>query len=292
MALVTLKEVLSESIAKKYAVGAFDSVDYQFTETLLQAAEESNTPLILMVAEVSFPLIKKPELYFPYTIEMIRNAKVPVALVLDHGSSFDICMQALHYGFTGIMFDGSALPNEENIAITRKVVEACHACGVSVEGEIGHVGGHDAGTNNPGFADESMYTKPEDAIDFYERTKVDSLAVAIGTVHGVYRGTPKLDLGRLDLIREALPDVPLALHGGSGLSPEAFRGAVEHGINKINFFTGMSIAATKAAKEYIDSQEGKTLEIHYHDVNAAAHNAALNIVKEHINIFGTRPLNL
>lgn len=290
MGLVTLSEVLKESVQKKYAVGAFDSVDYMFTETILEAAEEKNTPVILMIAEVSFPAIKKPEQYFRYTLDMIHNTKVPVALLLDHGSSYDICMQALHYGFTGVMFDGSALPNDENIAITRKVVQAAHACGVSVEAEIGHVGGHEAGHDGPSDADESMYTKPADAVDFYEKTNVDSLAIAIGTVHGVYRGTPKLDLARLDAIRLALPNVPLALHGGSGLSDAAFRSAVEHGINKINFFTGMSLAASKEAAEFIRAREGQTAELHYHDINAVAHKRAKAVVQDAISTFGTLPL--
>ncbi|MGI6005472.1 MAG: class II fructose-bisphosphate aldolase [Christensenellales bacterium] len=254
MPLVTMKEVLSESVAKKYAVGAFDTFDPLFTEAILTGAERKGTPVILMVVEWSFDEVNC-EHFFAYLVNRCRMSSVPVALHLDHGSSFEAVMKAIHYGCTSVMLDGSSLPMEENIALTKKVVEVAHACGVTVEAEIGHVAGHEGNMLDGNVADESAYTTVHDAVYFCQQTDVDALAIAIGTVHGVYKGEPKLDLVRLDQIRSHL-EIPLVLHGGSGLSPEMFRSAVRHGINKINFFTGMTLAATAAVREILDASTG------------------------------------
>ena len=289
MSLVTLKEVLRESVERRYAVGAFDTASYQNTAAILKAAEQTGTPMILMVTWGMIEEQEKPGEYVKLTLEMIRNAGVPVALHLDHGGSFEDCMKAIHAGFSGVMFDGSSLPMEENIRITKKVTEAAHACGVSVEAEIGHVGGAEGGAllKDGAVADSANFTTPEEAVRFVEATGVDALAVAIGTVHGIYRGTPKLDLKRLSDIRSQV-DIPLVMHGGSGLTPEAFRGAGEHGINKINFFTGMSLAAAGAVKETVAKAGDRP--IHMQEIQEAADQAVTKIVREHIEIFQTQPL--
>lgn len=284
--LVSLKEILSESIDKKYAVGAFDSMNPVFTEGILAAAEEKNVPVILMVCDYSFTL-PNAEYFMRDTIERCQRAKVPVCVHLDHGPSFEAAAQAIHYGCTSVMIDGSELPFEENIALTKKVVELAHSCGVSVEAEIGHVAGHEAEVLGDHVADETAYTNLADAVEFYEKTKVDALAVAIGTVHGIYKGEPKLDYERLKEIREALP-CPLVMHGGSGLSPEHFRKAIECGINKVNFYTGMAVAAADECRNYLMENERADMT----DVLELAEESIHNTVKTQLEIFGTKELHI
>ncbi|MDO4272791.1 MAG: class II fructose-bisphosphate aldolase [Eubacteriales bacterium] len=286
MGLVTLKEILSESIEKKYAVGAFDTLDDNFTEAIIEAAEEEGLPVILMIPNFFW---EKNDLSFYFTrlLDRCRRATVPVCLHLDHGRSFEDVMKAIHGGCTSVMFDGSALPIEENIAVTRKVVEAAHACGVSVEAEIGHVASPE-GELQASEADETMYTSPEDAAHFVQQTQVDALAVAVGTVHGIYKGTPKIDTRRLDEIRSRV-SIPLVLHGGSGLPEEEFRAAIAHGINKVNFFTGLSLEAVKAIRQTLD--DAPTGKVHYIELKEASHTAVKNTIKHQMKIFGTLPFN-
>ncbi len=285
MSLVTLTEILSESIEKKYAVGAFDMMGPLplYAEAILSAAEAKGVPVILMTLEWEL----ENESYFAYLKDRIMRSPVPVALHLDHGSSFESVMKAIHLGFSSVMLDASAKPIEENIEWTKKVVEASHACGVSVEAEIGHVGGLEGGSNLSGnVADESGFTTPEMAEYFCNEAKPDALAVAFGTVHGVYKGQPKLDLERLSKIRKTI-DVPLVMHGGSGLTPEMFRNAVANGINKINFYTGMTLAASASARTVLNEKDGK---IGFEDVCRTAQKTMSDVVSEHIDIFGTQPL--
>lgn len=284
MSLVTLKEILSETREGKYAVGAFDTFDALNTEFIIAAAEKKNVPVILMVCDYSFDT-PTSDRFFAHALERARTATVPVCMHLDHGPSFESVMKAINYGCSSVMIDGSSLPFDENVALTRKVVEAAHACGISVEAEIGHVAGHEGNTDDGNVADETAYTRVEDAVAFYEATGVDALAVAIGTVHGVYKGEPKLDFDRLDAIREKIP-VPLVMHGGSGLSEQNFKDAIAHGISKVNFYTGMSVAASNAARDYLNENKiadmGEAIEIGY--------TAAYNMVCDHLEIFGTKPL--
>jgi fructose-bisphosphate aldolase class II len=172
---------------------------------------------------------------------MAEEATVPVSLILDHGSDFEHCMKALAWGFSDVMYDGSKLPLEENIATTRTIVRAAHAIGAGVEAELGHVG---RGSEYQSFgARGEGFTEPAAVEKFVAQTGVDFLAVAIGTAHGMYEGQPRLDLDLLAEIRSRV-DIPLVLHGGSGLSEEQFRAAVEAGISKINIFTNLARAAT------------------------------------------------
>ena len=287
MPLVTMNEVLKESIAKKYAVGAFDTMDHSLTEAILRAAEAKGTPIMLMVVDLIYKM-PNYDRFFKYLIDRCERSSVPVALHLDHGSSFEAVMMSIRYGCTSVMLDGSSLSFEQNIAATRKVCEVAHACGISVEGEIGHVSGHEGNMLDGNIADASAYTNVEEAALFVCETDVDALAIAIGTVHGVYKGVPKLDYERLRDIRKAV-SVPLVMHGGSGLSPETFRLAIQNGMNKINFFTGMSLGATDAAKKIIEERKGK---LYFGEIVEAGMNRATEIVSEHIDIFGTQPLSL
>lgn len=284
MPLVTLRKILSEAKEKQYAVGAFDTFDPICTEAILTAAEEKNVPVILMVCDYSFDQ-PNAELFMSATRARCCASTVPVCMHLDHGPSFEAVMKAIHFGCSSVMIDGSLLPFEENIALTKKVVEVAHACGVSVEAEIGHVAGHEGNTNDGNTADETAYTRLEDAVSFYEQTGVDALAVAVGTVHGIYKGKPKLNFELLSAIREKIP-VPLVLHGGSGLEPQNYRDAIANGICKVNFYTYMSLAGANAAREYLNANKvadfGEAIE--------AGAAAAKAVVKEHLEIFGTQPL--
>ena len=285
MPLVTLKEVLRESVAKKYAVGAFDAGEHGFVEAILTGAEEKGVPVILMIAEGFFGLVDMDK-FMPYVLDRISRSPVPVALHLDHGASYDVCIKAIHYGCSSVMIDGSSLPYEENVALVKKVVDVAHVCGISVEAELGHVGGGEGNLKSGSAVDKSLYTQPEEAIRFVKETNVDALAVAIGTVHGVFQGTPEIDFELLKKLRASV-DIPLVLHGGTGLTEQDYRNVAKYGINKINFFTGISQAAVAAVKKEIEDKEGY---LHYHDIVAAGLRKTKEVVKEQIEVFGTQPL--
>lgn len=282
--LVTLSEILKETREKKYAVGAFNATDYLLAEAVIKAAEEDNVPVIMMVPTPAFKVKQTPYL-MQFILDRARKATVPVCMHLDHGKDFDIVMQAIHYGCSSVMFDGSVLPIEENTAKTKEIVKIAHACGISVEAEIGHVPGS---KNAPatGAPDASMYTNPEDAVQFVKETGVDALAVSIGTVHGNFVGEPKLDFERLKTIRD-LVDVPLVLHGGSGLPESDFRKCIDLGISKINFFTGLATAVSKAAYEAMRESEGNIM---WPEISPLAEQAGIDSVKEQFRIFNTQPL--
>lgn len=256
MALVTLRDILGEAVRHRCAVPAFWGGDLATSETCLMAAEELRVPLILLVHPVGTKLFgKNYELYLRFLKDMCRTVSVPVTLVLDHARSYELCAEFLGYGVPSVMFDGSTLSHQENIDATKEVVRMARACGASVEGEIGHVGSL-AESEHEGDGGGAVYTEPGDAAMFAEATGVDALAVSIGTMHGIYRGTPKLDIPRLRNIRRAVGDLPLVMHGGSGLPDGEFRQAVDNGINKINYVTYMQLDGVRAMKEAIAAHEG------------------------------------
>lgn len=255
MALVTCKEILDEANIGNYAVPGFDTIDHASVEAVISAAEERNQPVILMFPEEAVSLVDM-ESFFAFMVEKAKSAKVPVALEYDHGKEFGNIVKAIRYGFSSVMVDGSELPFEENVAFTKKVVEVAHAAGVSVEAEIGHVAGGEGNMDGGSEIAVDLFTKPEEAKRFYEETQVDALAVAFGTVHGLYKGTPVLDLERLQKIKELVP-VPLVMHGGSGVSDEAFLDAVKCGINKVNFFTEISMAAVEQSVAHCQKKDNK-----------------------------------
>jgi fructose-bisphosphate aldolase class II len=279
MALVNLKDVLDNAYQRRYAVGSFNVVNMEFLEAIIEAAEAKKSPAILAIAEVHFKYVNLENIT-PAIKEVARRASVPLVLHLDHGESFEAIMRALRAGFTSIMFDGSTLPFEENVARTAEVVKMCHAIGVTVEAELGHVGGAE-GAPGGDAAHEALYTKVEQAVEFVKRTCVDALAVAIGTAHGLYRGTPRLDFHRLSQINEAVR-IPLVLHGGTGLSVEDFRRAISLGVAKINFYTGMSVAACKTVRDTLESQPQC---IDYPGLLKAGKEAIRRTVEEQMEIF-------
>ena len=290
MGLVTLKEILSESIEKKYAVGAFDTMNPLMTEAILSAAEEAGKPLILMQIDAMFDLRSDHDVYFKNIRNMIDRTTVPICLMLDHGASYEHCICAIHYGFSSVMFDGSMLPFEENVRQTKQIVRAAHACGVSVEAEIGHVGGLEAESDpNGSEVDESAYSEPALAQQFAEQTGIDAMAIAFGTVHGKYRGVPKLDYQRLAIIRKMV-DIPLVMHGGSGVPEDGFRNAVNNGINKINICTQMIQTASERMLRAAEPCEGR--RVGFPELYAIAQEAVKDVVKTHMDVFGTQPLTL
>ncbi len=270
--LVTLEEILRDAENRKYGVGLFNMLNLEMARGIIEAAEEERSPLILGVAEVHLPLI--PFEYAALVMNYIaEKASVPVCLHFDHGTDFEKIRAAVNAGFSSVMYDGSALPYEESIKNTRTVADMAHAKGVSVEAELGHVGGGEGGTEDGA---EEMYTRVDQVRDFIDRSGTDALAVAIGTAHGKYKVKPVLDIGRLSQIYE-VSDKPLVLHGGSGLSDTDFRNTIENGIRKINICTEMCVAAREA---YIASANH---EIMFSD----AKNAVKRVVTEKMRLFGS-----
>lgn len=273
--LANLNDVLKKAREEKYAVGLFNTIDEVQLEAAIGAAEELRSPIIVGTAEVLLPY-GELDLIAPSIIAAARRASVPVVVHYDHGLTFERCLQALKLGFTSVMFDGSAGAYDENTAATREIVKIAHAFGATVEGEIGHVGEAAAGDNDR----DDRYTTVAEATRFLGDTGVDALAVAIGTAHGVYKSKPRLNLGRLAEIRAAV-DVPLVLHGGSGLSDDDFRSSVAGGISKINIFTDLLLSGEAALKQ------GLADGIGYMETRNLAVRAVKETVKNKMRLFGS-----
>ena len=245
MSFVTTEQMLQAADRGGYAVGAFNVENMEMVMAVIKAAEEMKAPAILQTTPSTIKYAGLP-LYYANVKAAAKSAKVPIALHLDHGNSFSLAMQALRVGYTSIMIDGSHNVFEENIALTKAVVDACRPSGIPVEAELGKVGGKEDDLDGG----SGGYTDPEEAKEFVERTGIGSLAVAIGTAHGVYKGEPKLDLDRLEEIRKVVT-IPLVLHGASGLSEEAVAESIKRGICKVNFATELRIAYTDGVKQFL-----------------------------------------
>lgn len=287
MALVTMKDILMDAANKKYAVGAFGASDMISAMGAIRAAEAKGTPIILLEEfSLVFDDDRSLALHLSALNTMAEKASVPIATVLDHGTSYEDCLKAIRWGCTSVMFDGSSLPMDENIRITKEVVKAAHTVGVSVEGEIGHVGGDEGGATLDGMeVDTSNFSTPEEAKYFADQTGVDALAVAVGTVHGTFKGRPKLDIERLQAIRDAVGTLPLVLHGGSGLPEGEFRRAVINGINKINIFTSTEKIGAESAKQLFVKEEKYVVT--FDQIAREAMDAMQKDVEKHIEIFET-----
>lgn len=245
MAFVTTREMLAAADQGAYAVGAFNVENMEMVMAVIKAAEEMHAPAILQTTPSTIKYAGLP-LYYANVKAAAKQASVPIALHLDHGNSFSLAMQALRVGYTSIMIDGSHESFEENIALTRRVVDACTPSEIPVEAELGKVGGKEDDLE----CDDPGYTDPQDAVKFVQETGIGSLAVAIGTAHGVYKGEPKLDVDRLSEIRK-LVDIPLVLHGASGVPDETVRECIRRGISKVNFATELRIAYSNGVKKYL-----------------------------------------
>ncbi|NLM45714.1 MAG: class II fructose-1,6-bisphosphate aldolase [Firmicutes bacterium] len=280
MSLVTLKEVLQEAERGGYAVGAFNTNNMEILQAIMETAEEERAPVILQASQGA---IKYAGL--PYITAMVRAAAaaatVPVVLHLDHGTSFEQAMLCLRHGFTSVMFDGSKYALADNIAQTQRVAEVAHAMGVSVEGELGKIGG----TEDDISVDErdAFFTDPAEAEQFVAATGVDALAVAIGTAHGPYKGEPSLDFDRLAAIRDRV-QVPLVLHGASGVPAESIRRAISLGVRKINIDTDIRQAFARAVKQVLQDSPA---EYDPRKILGPAKAAMKEVIREKIRLFGS-----
>ena len=247
MPLVTTNEMLAAARNGAYAVAAFNCENMEMIQAIIAAGEEMNAPLILQTtpSTVSYA---SAELFAANAAAAAKNASIRVALHLDHGNTHELAEEALRAGYTSIMIDGSALPLEENIAFTKKTVDLCVKAGIPVEGELGRVGGKEDDLESDG----SGYTDPEEAVRFIKETGVSSLAVGVGTAHGVYAVKPVLNTELISVLRKLLP-VPLVLHGGSGLEDDVIRECIARGISKVNVATDLRIAYTQAVREYLQN---------------------------------------
>ncbi|HBG01265.1 MAG TPA: fructose-1,6-bisphosphate aldolase, class II [Firmicutes bacterium] len=278
--LVSGKELFQAAKKGGYAVGAFNLNNMEILQAIIEAAEEENSPVFLQASQggIKYAGIE-------YIAGMARVAaekvKVPIALNLDHGTSFTQVVQCVRNGFSAVMIDGSKHPFEGNIAVTQKVVEVAHPNGISVEAELGKIGGVE--DDIVVASADASFTDPKEAAEFVERTNVDALAIAIGTAHGVYKGEPKLDFKRLKEIA-AITDVPLVLHGASGISDEQIRRAVPHGITKINIDTDLRVAFSQAIKNLLAE---KPNEIDPRKILGPARDAMKEVARTKMRLFGS-----
>lgn len=243
MPLVTSERMLLDAKEGNYAIGAFNVENMEMVKAVIAAATTMKSPVMLQTTPST---VKYGELstYYALVKAEAKKASVPVALHLDHGNSFDLVVKAIREGYTSVMIDGSSKSFEENIELTKRVVEVARPNNIPVEAELGKIGGKEDDLE----VKDGNYTDPKEAKEFVERTGISSLAVAIGTAHGIYSQTPVLDKERVSAIR-VLVDIPLVLHGGSGLSDEDVRECIQRGICKVNFATELRIAYTDGMKE-------------------------------------------
>lgn len=243
MPLVTTEQMFRDAEQGGYAIAAFNVENLEMVQAVVAAAEELKSPVILQTSAKTVQYANFA-IFHALVKAAADGASVPIALHLDHGNSFELAMQALRAGYTSIMIDGSHEAFEDNIELSKKVAEACAPSRVAVEAELGKVGGKEDDIDGG----DGGLTEPLEAKEFVEKTKVNSLAVAIGTSHGVYKGVPKLDLERLSEISKAV-QIPLVLHGGSGLSEESIQECIRRGIRKVNYATELRIAFTEGVKQ-------------------------------------------
>jgi fructose-bisphosphate aldolase class II len=277
-----MKAVLDPAYRQHYAVGAFNIMNLEFLEAVVSAAEELRSPVILNLAEAHFPYTHLSSLCAAVRSRS-HESPVPIVLNLDHGLTRNGVLAALRNGYTSVMLDCSKQEFQANVQATREVVALCHPLGVSVEGELGAVGG-DEGGGLEAEANPDLFTDPEKASAYVRQTGIDALAVAIGNAHGRYRGEPRLDFDRLARIREAV-DMPLVLHGGTGIAAADFQRAIHMGVAKVNFYTGISQAALTATGRFLETSAGRYQD--YPEMLIAVRAAVRETVSEQMRIFGS-----
>jgi len=280
MPLVSMNEFLPQARAGKYAVGQFNMNNLEFAQAIVEAAMEENSPFIYGVSEGALKYMG-----IEFTVAMAKAAALksglPIALHLDHGSSFEVAMKCIRAGFSSVMFDGSHYTFEENVRLTKEVVKAARAMGVSVEGELGTIGGveDDLSVDE---ADASL-AKPEEAIRFYEETGVDCVAIAVGTAHGMYAAEPNIRFDIIKMVADAIP-VPVVLHGGSGVPDEDIRNAILAGVGKINVNTENQVACTEAIRQALN-KDSKVFDPRKY--LTPARKAMVEVVRSKIQLFGS-----
>ncbi len=275
MPLVKMSTLLKKVKDTDIAVGAFNVSNMEMVIGAVKAAQEANTPIILQIAQGRLrhsPL----QTLAPIMVEAAKNASVDIAVHLDHGKTIECAKQALDYGFTSIMYDGSDLPLEENIKNTNEFSKLARSYGADIEAEIGIVGGSEDETDGH----ECKGTNINDAVTFLNSADIDALAVAIGNAHGLYKGVPKLDFERLKALHDNL-DIPLVLHGGTGILPLDYQLCAENGMCKINIATNNFMAFTNSVKDYINS----TAEPNYFEMNEKMVDGVCESIEKHIHVF-------
>lgn len=278
--LLNMNQLLEVAKENHFAVGAFNISDSNLFRTVVEAAEENDSPAIIAVHPTELEYSKDE--FFQYVVERVKNSPVPFVVHMDHGDSLASILRAIHCGFSSVMIDGSLLPFEENIKVTKEVVDVCHKIGVSVEGELGTIGS--TGTSVEGGVTEVIYTDPADAKRFVEETGIDTLAVAIGTAHGIYpKGIkPKLRMDVLESIKEVV-DIPLVLHGGSANPDEEIAQAVKIGIQKVNISSDYKYAYYKKCREILANTEWWDPNV----INPDCIEAAKEVIKFKMNLFNS-----
>lgn len=276
--LVNMNDLLLPAMKGGYGVGFFNAVNVEMARAVIETAEQLHAPVMVGTAQVLLPAMDL-ERVAEYLIPMAKKASVPVCVHYDHGLTFERCMEALQLGFTSLMYDCSMEDYETNVAKVAEMVKICHAMGVTVEGELGHVGDNEGEGKLANPSD--YYTDPDMALDFVSRTGVDSLAVAVGNAHGDYKFPPKLDFDRISVISEKT-NLPLVLHGGSGLSDEDFRIAVKRGICKVNIFTDIDKAGKAGIEAGLAAGEKTMMGLIPYEIDAMK-----KVVAEKIRLFGS-----
>ncbi|MBO4887142.1 MAG: class II fructose-bisphosphate aldolase [Firmicutes bacterium] len=274
--LVNLKEILALAEEKKCAVGAFNTPNLECVTAVLCAAEKLNVPVILSHAQLHED-VAPLRIIGPVMIQAAKAAKVPVCVHLDHCETLSYMQKALDLGFTGVMYDGSTLPYEENLSNTKKAVAMAKNYNCGVEAELGALASREGGS---AVASGPVYTDPEEAVVFCRETGIDALAPSFGTAHGIYKSKPVLDLPRVKTIAEKT-GLPLVMHGGSGVSPEDYRTGIANGLRKINYYSYMSKAGTTAVKDLLDHQD----VTFFHDLAFAAQKAMEQDAEKALRVF-------
>lgn len=275
--LINLKDILELAEEKNYAIAAFNTPTFENLIAALNVAEDRNVPVIVQHAQVHEEVMPLRNIG-PVMVELAKKAKVPVCVHLDHGEDIQHIENALKLGFTSVMYDGSILSIEENIENTKKVVSLANKYQAGVEAELGMMSGSELGDIEDG--DVSLYTDPELAEQFVKETNITALAASFGTVHGLYRKKPELDIERIKKIRE-LTGLPVVMHGGSGLSIEDYVATINAGVRKINYYSYASMAAFDAAKSFVSMHE-KGL---YHDIMTESIHAIEENYKQILDVF-------
>lgn len=274
--LINLKEILALAEEKKCAVGAFNTPNLECVNAVIDAAEVLNVPVILSHAELHeeiSPLVR----IGPVMLQAAQAAKVPVCVHLDHCETLEYMQKALDIGFTGVMYDGSNLPFDDNLANTKKAVAMAKSYSCGVEAELGALASREGGAAS---AFGPVYTDPDEAVVFCRETGIDALAPSFGTAHGIYKSKPVLDLARVKMIAEKTC-LPLVMHGGSGVSPEDYRTGIENGLRKINYYSYMSKAGTTAVKELL----GRCDVTFFHDLAMTAQRAMQDDAEKAMRVF-------